>query len=101
MKNSVGVIPTLFFDLPLGPFGVEAFPFPLFHRDRRTEGQMPPVIQQKLIDLVILGFGTEGDLTDGAVTCLDALVKGDPKRLLEADGDGGAGVFHRDSSFCG
>ncbi len=62
---------------------------------------MPPVIQQKLIDLVILGFGTEGDLADGAVTCLDALVKGDPKRLLEADGDSGAGVFHWDSSFCG
>lgn len=101
MKNSVGVIPTLFFDLPLCPFGVEVFPFRLFHRDRRTEGQMPPVIQQKLIDLVILGFGTEGDLADGAVACFDALVKGDPKRLLEADGDGGAGVFHRDSSFCG
>lgn len=62
---------------------------------------MPPVIQQKLIDLVILGFGTKGDLADGAAAFFDALVKGDPKRLLEADGDGGAGVFHRDSSFCG
>ena len=73
----------LLLDGPLEAFGVGPGPDGGFCRQRRAEGQVPPVALEKGIDLGVLGLCPEEDLADLVLPVLLPLIQADPKGILK------------------
>ena len=65
-----------------------------FCRQRRAEGQVPPVALEKGIDLGVLGLCPEEDLADLVLPVLLPLIQADPKGILKGYREGGKRWFH-------
>ena len=73
----------LLLDIPLHAFGIEPFVCLPLCAHRRAEPQVPPVLQDELVDLVVLRLCAEDDAADSQTAVFTAFINAHPKRIFK------------------